>query len=186
MNFETSPRRGFIGPLGDDIPSLFPIIFGILLFIGALAYASNALAVKSSALDVRKAAVELAYLVTERGELTLDEINPGATAGGAINPNSKCEPVIQPFAESHHVKVRVTLKRYCDYVSLTSDPYEKDTTVGSTSYEGAVCDTSVDSEHPSGAKPSNAVVLNYPVSVPCPGASDFRRGFGMVNVIVWR
>ncbi|MFH0955353.1 MAG: hypothetical protein V1777_04590 [Candidatus Micrarchaeota archaeon] len=35
-------RKGFIGPIGDDLPSLIPLTFALVIFFGAFAFAFNA------------------------------------------------------------------------------------------------------------------------------------------------
>jgi len=34
-------KKGFIGPIGDDIPSLIPLIFALVLFFGVFSYSLN-------------------------------------------------------------------------------------------------------------------------------------------------
>ncbi len=98
-------RRGFVGPLGDDIPSIFPIVAGIMLFLGTIAYASDLVNEKSSYLEIRKAAMGLSYIVTEKG-LT-----------NAALFDQKCDSM-QSYASANSVKFLVTLKRFCNAVNL--------------------------------------------------------------------
>lgn len=41
------PKKGFIGPIGDDLPSLIPIIFALVLFFSAFNYGLSNLNEKS-------------------------------------------------------------------------------------------------------------------------------------------
>ena len=184
-------RKAFVGPLGDDIPSIFPIIAGVLLFLSTIFYASTIIDERNSYLATRKASLDLSYLLTERG---------------FVSPESfveLCDSRLKILGSSLGVK----------FISVLD--VEKDNCLGllfttnadafySTQYDdgyGVAGGTKV--MHRSGyctnldpglfplspdeiAKISSRepVVLNYPVSTLCYDSST--KGIGMITVIAWR
>jgi hypothetical protein len=180
-------RKGFVGPLGDDIPSIFPIVFGVMLFFGTIAFAGNLVAEKNSYLEVRKAAVSLSYILTEKGFVTGTSFGPKCAA-------------IEKAATANNVFVLVTVKRFCGPVVFTNDaedpvsPYYyasvDDRVLGHT-WRSCTNNPDVKGFPASGqafipSKKSFAVVFNYPVAVPCPGESSPNFGHGLMNIIVWK
>lgn len=192
--------RGFVGPLGDDIPSIFPIVAGVLLFVGTVAYAVDLVNQKNSYLEIRKAGLGLSYLVTEKGVVTQKSFS------------EKC-PIIQRYGTANAVKFIVTIKRYCTKIILgteaseyaspyyveKSDAPNKDrdepghtwlhcSNVGGDEKELEKLGlTQWPPPTPTAIRaPKNAVLLNYPAAVPCPETSSATNGLGMINVIVWR
>lgn len=180
--------RGFVGPLGDDIPSIFPIIAGVLLFISTVAYVTMFISEKDSYLDTRKAALGLAYIVTKQGATTLGELE------------SSCANVIQPYAKSRGVSFAVVLKKFCRKIALNAYPFDWRTYAvnpltneeeigGQSDVEGGVCVTpGISSEELANPEnmPLDAIILNYPIAVHCPNEGSMTTGLGMVNVMVWR
>jgi len=178
--------KGFVGPLGDDIPSIFPIIAGVLLFISTVAYAAYFTEQKNDYLNTRKAALGLAYQVTKTGSVTLSDFN------------SACGNVIRPYADSRGVKFAVVLKKFCRKIALNSYPFDpktyavragKEEIGGAKDLDGAACaSSSIDVEELADPKnmPLDAVILNYPIAVNCPDEESVTRGLGMVNVMVWK
>ena len=181
--FTRFPKRGFVGPLGDDIPSIFPIVAGVVLFFGTIAFAGNLSAEKNAYLDIRKAAVSLSYIVTDKG--FIDE----ATFG------DKCA-ALQKAADADNVYVLLTVKRYCGEIIFTDDPkshlspyyYEKNG--NNYGYTWEACTNYENLQQRGGAfvpnERSYAVVFNYPIAVPCPDYDSPTFGHGIMNIIVWR
>jgi len=187
----SSKRKGFVGPLGDDIPSIFPIIAGVLLFIGTLVYAFGLVQEKNQYLEIRRAGMTLSYIMTEKGEMPNE-----------AEFDEKCG-LVKKTADTNRVYVLVTLKRYCKNVELYQGGQGKDylSPFYIEKFEG---DAGIDSDNGRTwlwcsnyesienikdglfEQPKNAVLLNYPIAVPCPTARDSTRGVGFVNVIVWR
>ncbi len=177
-------RKGFVGPLGDDIPSIFPIVAGVVLFFGTIAFAGNLSAEKNAYLDIRKAAVSLSYIVTDKG--FVDD----ATF------QDKCA-ALQKAADADNVYVLLTVKRYCGEIIFTDDPksrlspyyYEKDLN-DDYGYTWQACTNYEDLQRRGGAfvpnERSYAVVFNYPIAVPCPSHGSSTFGHGLMNIIVWR
>lgn len=52
--------RGFIGPLGDDLPSILPILLGLMLFFAAYQYAMGIYDERVAKTDVLKGGMEVA------------------------------------------------------------------------------------------------------------------------------
>ncbi len=158
------PVRGFIGPIGDDIPSIFPIVAGVLLFLGTMAYANNALQLRNQELNLRKAALDLSYVVLEKGFLSAGELNPNVAG-------SLCSTSLRPTGDRGNAKFVVVLK---DCAQRNSNlPFEGVANCASTVVGGI----------PS-PEPESYVSLAYPVATDCADGSG--RGLGIVNVIAWK
>ena len=71
-------RKGFIGPIGDDLPSIIAIMLALGLFFSAVIYTMNIYNQKISDMETLKGSIELARVVLDKGILT--EINPPAAA----------------------------------------------------------------------------------------------------------
>jgi hypothetical protein len=191
--------KGFVGPLGDDIPSIFPIIAGILLFMATFFYAFQAIDAKNKFLEQRKATLGLAYIITEKGFVSEDEFG------------KKCENLLKPYAETHGTKFAVTVKKFCSQINLNANIFNEKTTLsedpqtcdsGSKCSEavGMICmnadqeisevknvDAIYSPDEYAQKAPKNMVVLNYPVAVqdPCETGSML-KGLGLISVIAWR
>lgn len=59
--------RGFIGPIGDDLPSVIAILLGLSLFFSGLSFTLNAYNNKLVAYNVLKGTMEIAHKVNENG-----------------------------------------------------------------------------------------------------------------------
>ncbi|MBS3070052.1 hypothetical protein J4220_00920 [Candidatus Micrarchaeota archaeon] len=183
--------KGYIGPLGDDIPSIFPIVFAVLIFTGTIIYANQLISEKARQLEIREGAVSLSYLVTETG------FTDAQTLG------KTCKEKVGPRASSLSVKYLITLKRFCDgipidFKSTASElnPYSPETEKTSPFYIGASTragETWVSCSNDAGVpsdgifeQPKDSVVMSFPVAVPCPEADSFTNGLGVVNVVAWK
>ena len=119
--------KGFIGPLGDDIPSIFPIVFSVLLFTGSVIYANQMISEKAKAIEIREGAMALSYLVTDKGFVEWDQAN------GKTSLEKVCEEKIKPRAASLNVKFLITLKRFCKGIPSSFD-WEQVDSVSPPSY----------------------------------------------------
>ncbi len=186
--------HGFIGPLGDDIPSIFPIVAGMLLFIGTILYANAQVDARNLELRQRETTQNLAYLATQKASLQLGEFQ------------GICQNSLKPFAENNGLKFAVVVKRFCDKGCstcgngidlLNSNVYNEDENIA-TPIEPNANNVCYSDEKPDvkaqftnarldkSLAPKNAVVLIYPFTVPCPDQGSAINGLGTVNVIVWR
>ena len=173
-------KRAFIGPLGDDIPSIFPIVLGIVVFMGTIAYANGAYNARNADLHLRKTALSLSYMATEKGTISAQEFT------------ELCEKSFKPYATHAGTNFAVVLKRHCSKIDLfNKNPFY-------SGYAGAgLCtnarlapglNTTRDLTPGVSAGLSeikDAVVLNYPVAVNCPDENSATLGLGVINVIVW-
>lgn len=183
-----SKLRGFVGPLGDDLPSIFPIVAGVLLFTASLLYANNLVDGKNQQLDTRKAALGLSYIVTEKG--LIDD--------AAKFKDVKCEDQLKKYAASTRVNFLVTVKRFCDGIEIyqqnnpdtRKSPYYLEEANGANDKQARTwmyC-TSVQNA-PRGQVmdvPEHAVAFSYPVAVTCPEGDLPLRGLGMITVAAWK
>ena len=165
--------KAFVGPLGDDFPSIFPIVAGVLLFFGTLAYAAGVIDEKNSYFEVRKASLGLAYILTQKGRLRQMEFK------------SLCDTQAVDYACSKGVKFYAALVPQCDGVKFYDD-FRDSVTAGS--YEPESCSLTKQGETLDLAEVAkkNPVVVNYPMAVPCPSAGAYTYGLGTVSVVVWR
>src|SRR3989338_6701796 len=108
--------KGFIGPLGDDIPSIFPIVFSVLLFTGSVLYANQIVSEKAKAIQINEGAMALSYLLTEKGFVELESGEPSL--------KKVCDEKVKPRASSLGVKFLITLKRFCK--GIPADPLSSD------------------------------------------------------------
>ncbi len=191
-------RRGFVGPLGDDLPSIFPIVAGVLLFIGTILYANNLVDQKNHELEARQAGLGLSYIVTQTG--LIDDPDTFAS--------STCEQNLKKYALSNRVSFLVTVKRFCQKLEFFSADapgasgreflsplYLERTPVRPPAgrdelLQGHTFAFCTNAENPPATGlvdvPDSAVVFSYPVAVPCPQNNLPTRGLGMVNVITWK
>jgi hypothetical protein len=182
-------RKGFVGPLGDDIPSIFPIVAGVLLFIGTLVYAFGLVQEKNQYLEIRRAGMTLSYIMTEKGVMPTE-----------AEFKAKCDLLLKT-ADTNRVYVLVTLKRYCKTVELFQggpgekpelSPFFVEKFSGDAEADSGngrtwlYCSNDENVAEGGFQQPKNAVLLNYPIAVPCPTQSSPTRGVGLINVIVWR
>ncbi len=56
-------RRGYIGPIGDDFPSIFPLLFGLLIFFSSLFMAYSAYQAKDNTVQAMKANIMISRAV---------------------------------------------------------------------------------------------------------------------------
>jgi hypothetical protein len=187
-----TPRtRGFLGPIGDDIPSIFPIVFGVLLFAGAMVYSLNQLNQRDSYLDVRKATLDLSYTVMESGYISDAAFNSACTSSYIVTANRE------------GIRALVTVKKYCP-VSVNgvgpldlsaANPDNSIFNVGTPASfyasRGLYCSSenapkNAVNYYVSNPQPKDYVVLNYPVAVDCSSQPGALVGVGMVNVIGWQ
>ncbi len=189
--------RGFVGPLGDDIPSIFPIVAAVLLFVGTLAYANDLVTQKNRALETRQAGLGLSYIVTERGLIN----------NRTDFEKSTCDDFLKKYAVSNRVQFLVTVKRYCDKIQfyypvdnpgpnearlspayLEKTPTESSNSADVSGRTWAYC-TNVQNPPSDGLMkvPAHAVSFTYPIAVPCRTNTQIpTNGLGLVNVITWK
>lgn len=193
-------KRGDIGPISDDIPSIFPIVFGVLLFMGTALFTAQRIDERNQYLELRKAAVGLSYVVLNQGYVSDEEFDKA------------CAEQYKDYADRRRISFIVSLKKFCRYVSLDqrvadifstqtaypgppcnlNDPLCIDSTLSRT---GKLCPnpapriknsrTGVMQPVSSSNQPPNFQTLNFPVAVQC-NQDGTVRGPGLVNVIVWR
>lgn len=64
--------KGFIGPLGDDLPSIIAIVLALGLFFSGLLYAVNTYNQKMIGLEVLTGSVDIGRIVTGEGIIVGD------------------------------------------------------------------------------------------------------------------
>jgi len=197
---KANSKRGYIGPLGDDIPSIFPIVAAVLIFIGTILYANGLVSQKAKNLEIREGSLSLSYLVTDTGFISDRAIL-----------DKTCDEKIKPRAASLGVKFLITLKRFCDGIPsdfASSDerfnPYPAGASVKTASpffvqYSNedgktwTLCTNAPevyaflkDKGEGLFPQPADSVLASFPVAVPCPASDSFTSGLGVINVITWK
>jgi hypothetical protein len=73
-------RKGFIGPIGDDLPSIIALMLALGLFFSAVIYTLNVYNQKIADMDMLKGSIEIGRAVMNKGVLTKDDLdsNPNA------------------------------------------------------------------------------------------------------------
>ncbi|MBI5229673.1 hypothetical protein HY991_06195 [Candidatus Micrarchaeota archaeon] len=171
-------RKGFVGPIGDDIPSIFPIIAGVMLFLGTVVYATNAIESKNRELDIRRTTLGLAYIATEKGF-----INP-------TDFDSRCQNISRPYADRQHIKFAIVVKKFCKAINVNTNVFsaEADASTDGRGFDCTNDQTKLSTMASDPSKvPKDIIILNYPIAVqdPC-GDGSITNGLGMLNVVVWR
>lgn len=62
--------KGFIGPIGDDLPSLIPLLFALIIFFSTFSYAISITTAKNAALDSDLALLKVARVLRSNGYIT--------------------------------------------------------------------------------------------------------------------
>lgn len=190
-------KRGIIGPIADDVPSIFPIVFGVLLFTGTMVYALNQLGQRDAYLNLQKATLSLSSVVMESGYVS--------DAGFA----SACASSYVITANRAGIRALVTVKKFCPKtvggagsVDLSSNIFDVGPAGTPYAQQGLYCSSegppnnglnyysscfgSSGSTATGGIKcPSNFIVLNFPIAVDCTSQPGNLVGVGMVNIIGW-
>jgi hypothetical protein len=179
--------KGFVGPLGDDIPGVFPIVLGVVLFVSSLLYANNQIQNANAQMDLQNAGLSLSYVVSQNAYLTPQQFQ------------SYCDNMWRPYAKNLNLKFIIVVKTYCQqgvnfeenpfrycqtptidqttnlaephsdlkspYTCYSNDTQTRNLLQGSNGNGllGYTSSTSLAS-----ALPSNAVILSFPIAVNCP------------------
>ena len=66
-------KKGFVGPIGDDIPSIFPIVIGVVLFISTIGFVNSQFDARNEQLSLKKAGLGISYAILRSGYLSDNE-----------------------------------------------------------------------------------------------------------------
>ncbi len=191
--------RGFIGPLGDDIPSIFPIVFGVLIFLGTMTYALNQYNQKNSYLNVKQSVLDISNAVDNSGYLSDSSFS------------ISCQSLYSVIAKREGIHAIITVEKFCPLtascyppgqsgngpVDLTKDIFNVGTNSSNGAYNpqlGLYCDTGGGpvnqyALNSNGVRtvslPVNYEIINFPVAVDCCPTPGALEGVGMANVVGW-
>jgi hypothetical protein len=194
--FKSKKKRGQIGAIGDDFPSIFPIVFGVLIFVGTMVYALNQVQQRNDYLNLEKSTLSLSNVVMESGYTT--------DAGFA----SACTSTYIVTANRQGINAIITVKKFCPTsmgglgsVNLSSNIFDVQGINPSLAYDpsaGLYCSSAPNNAPnyyagcagnpnflPNNGCPQNFEVLNFPIAVDCAPQQGNIVGVGMVNVIGW-
>jgi len=191
-------KRGDIGPISDDIPSIFPIVFGVLLFMGTAMYSAQRIDERNEYLDLRKSLVGLSYVALNKGYISDAEFD------------AQCTSQYADYADRRRVNFVVSLKKFCRFVSFDQSISSVFSTA--TNYGVDACNETnpncIDSAYARTGKlcpnpppsvttrgvssqigpanlPPNFQMLNFPISVQCTRDATV-KGPGMTSIVIWR
>ena len=60
-------KKGFIGPIGDDLPSLVAVLLALGIFFSSLSFTFNAYNEKIASMNKLKGSIDIARVVTQEG-----------------------------------------------------------------------------------------------------------------------
>ncbi|MBI5636273.1 hypothetical protein HY993_04895 [Candidatus Micrarchaeota archaeon] len=185
-------KKGFVGPIGDDIPSIFPIVVGVVLFISTIGFVNSQFDARNAQLGLKKAGLGISYAVLRSGYLSDAEFE------------SQCESNYRTAADRLARKYWVNLKKFCYYADPTQDPFSAITTLDSNAArlkpENDVDKTgpkpcfskAIQGDYEPGAKslkasarPASYDLMQFPVAVQCNKDATV-KGPGMLYVVVWK
>ena len=98
-------KKGYIGPLGDDFPALFPIILGLVLFFGAVSLTYQIYEMKNAQVNSMRANIMLSRGIRERKHMDWDYWD-----------NYAC-PLLKTTKVNYGVQaaMRIDISNYTDY-----------------------------------------------------------------------
>ena len=94
-------KKGFIGPIGDDLPSIIAILLGLSLFFSGLSFTLNVYNHKLTAYNILKGTMEVAHKVNDKG--IIDASSPGYT--GRLKNSAK--NIAKSYGISFCIKTKV-------------------------------------------------------------------------------
>ena len=207
--------KGFVGPLGDDIPGVFPIVLGVVLFVSSLLYANAQVQNANAQMNLHSSGLSLSYLVSQNAYLTPSDFQ------------TDCQNTWQPYAKNLNLKFIIVVKTYCQQgINFNENPFRYcqsqydlskpivNLSSPYTCYSNDSQTTALLSKGAGGGNilgyntslslvnnkvlPSNAVILSFPIAVNCPTTASkadrcayvtsgsMTYGVGTLNVMVWR
>ncbi len=185
-------KKGFVGPIGDDIPSIFPIVIGVVLFISTIGFVNSQFDARNEQLSLKKAGLGISYAILRSGYLSDNEFE------------SECETNYKTAADRLAKKYWVNLKKFCYYVDPTQDPFSAITELDSATTR-LKPENNVDKTGPkpcfskaiekdydaktkslkASARPVSYDLMQFPVAVQCNKEATI-KGPGMLYVVVWK
>ena len=72
-------KKGFIGPIGDDLPSLLIVIITLTMFFSSIIFAFDLYQQKRENLNINEGALGIAKAFTSKGILTDNDIDKAST-----------------------------------------------------------------------------------------------------------
>jgi len=95
--------KGFIGPIGFDLPSIMPIVFAIIVFFSAVSYSYTTVNEKNNVLDSIESSIKIADILKGNSYLFFDATDSGAKNKFASN----CEKAVN-IAQSKNINFAAT------------------------------------------------------------------------------
>lgn len=186
-------KKGFVGPIGDDIPSIFPIVIGVILFISTMGFVGMQFDARNVQLNQKKAGLEVSYAILRSGFISDNEFE------------TKCPTAYKPVADRLAKNYWINLKKFCYYVNVTSDIFSAkteitqseensfgsldssdiDITGPSPCYSNSIADQVAGNEFVEDKRPESYDLLQFPVAVEC-NKDGTIKGPGMLYIVIWK
>lgn len=168
-------RLGFIGPLGDDIPSIFPVVAGILLFFFSISTATQRLDERNSYLSLKRAGMDIAYTAMIKGKLSPADFK------------DMCDSSLKEVAKRNAVYFAVTIQDCCPDISASKKYLPS--FLFKTRKDFQLCTN--ENAISRGVTPKNFINFVHPIAIPSADSPEGPYGPiyyrpGIVNVIIWR
>ena len=170
------------------MPSIFPIVAGVVLFIATMAYVWPQYDARNEYLELRKTALSFSYFVANKGFVSDAEFT------------TNC-PAYRDYAARHNVKFVLSLKKACKHLDITSDVFTTTTDYAGgvpslagiaysagklcTSGEGAALPLVKNNPILKTNLPRDFQMYSFPMAVQCDDANSL-AGLGTLNFLVWK
>ncbi len=84
--------KAYLGPVGDDLPSIIAIVLSLVLFFSAVAYSFNVYSQKQEALRMLKAGIDIGRILMSEG-----------ITGDLNSVKKKADPIAKSYGVSYDV-----------------------------------------------------------------------------------
>lgn len=176
-------KGGFIGPLGDDIPSIFPLITGIIILIASMAFLSNEISSKNDSIELRKSVLTISDLILQTGYIS------------NVKFTIVCDEV-KKYSIDRGYEVFMSLQKGCNTGIQTNKYTDIRSTTGDNSSTDLFClsETDIQSTTNSEVASYDQIVNNatggvfstYPIAADCSKNSDESvKGIGRLNIVLY-
>ncbi|MBU1197601.1 hypothetical protein KJ765_03740 [Candidatus Micrarchaeota archaeon] len=172
-------KKGFIGPIGDDIPSLFPIIAGIFIFLISIGFIQSQINARNEYIDLRDDVLQVSYVATEKGYMS-------RVPDLASDFDLKCS-LVKEIALKRQLNFTMILKPFCGPVNVNQF-FAVNPALGS--YPARVCSSFTRHEDMDSVGSGdiefgdeNTVIMSFPMATDC---GDGKRGLAFISVAGWR
>ena len=146
-------KRGYLGPLGDDFPAIFPVAFGLMLFFGAITLTFDLYTYKQDTVAIMRANLALSKAV--RYQLIFDD----EYFFGLRGRGGACD-LLERTKSNYGVQAKMELK---EFKFVRNKPQE--TLVKFAGKKAECGDLRDDSRQPLPYEGTFSIAMVYPVAI---------------------